>query len=101
MATVLLQAFDRCEGGLDPPDGIAQAKPAEFPRAGDGQKIEPDVGGRCAMGYQRFRIFLEIVRRQHAVRRGDESLKKPPCPAGNHAQDFPVVRRGFQLIFQL
>ena len=39
---------------------------------------------RCAR--HRRRIFLEIVRRQHVIRRRDEGLEEPPGPARDQPQ---------------
>src|SRR5207248_364206 len=62
--------------------GVERAQPAEIVRGNDRQKIESNVGWRCSMGQLGFRLFLEVVRRKHAILRGNESLEEAPGAAG-------------------
>jgi hypothetical protein len=66
---------ERC---LETLDGIARAYPSEVAGAHRRQEVKPEVGGRGAMRQHRSGVLLEIVRRQHAIFGGDESLEVPP-----------------------
>ena len=64
-----LQPFHRGERRFEALDRLERADPAEVARGDRRQKIEADIGGRGPVRDDRARILLEVVRRQHVVRR--------------------------------
>ena len=58
-----LEAAHRRKGCLQPFDGIEAADPAEIARGDRRSQVEPDVGRRRAVGEDRFRVLLQVVRR--------------------------------------
>ena len=74
-----LQRLVQTGGGLGGPD------PAHVMRHRHGKKVQPDIGGRGAVGHLRARGFLEIVGRQEIVLLGHEGLEEPP----GLARDLP------------
>jgi hypothetical protein len=76
-----LQASDRRDGPA----------PAEIAGAHRRQQIKADIGGRGPMRQHRGRVLLEIVRRQHVVRRGHESLEEAPGAPRRQPQDAGVA----------
>ena len=98
MALALLHLLDGRERRLDPGERVDKTEPAEFPGAGGRQQIKTDVGGRRPVRDDRFRIFLEVVGRQHVVARPDEGFEKRPGPARHDTQRQPVFGRRRQFI---
>ena len=68
-----------------------RADPAEIVRGDGGEKIQPEVGGRCAMGHDRCRLFLKIIGRKGMVFWADKGLEEPPGPARGQAQRTSVI----------
>ena len=64
--------------------------PAEIAGGEHRKEIETDIGRRCPVGDDRFRIFLEIVGRQMVIVGGDERLEETPRPPCDFAQGFCV-----------
>ena len=60
--------------------------PAEVARADRRQEIEAEIGRRGPMRDDRLRVLLEVVRRQHVVRRRDEGLEEAPGAPRDQAQ---------------
>ena len=54
--------------------------PPEVVRGEDREQIQPEVGGRGAMGHDRSRLFLKIVGGKRVVFWADEGLEEPPGP---------------------
>ncbi len=86
MPAKALQPAHCAEGGFQPLDGFDHAGPAEIMGRQDREQIKPDIGGRGAMGDDRLRFFLEIIRRQHVVFRPDELLEEFPGPPRDEPQ---------------
>ncbi len=96
VAPEALEAEQRGQGGLQAVEGLEDAEPAEVARRDDGEQVEPDVGGRRAMGDGGLRILLEVVGREEGVVRPDEGLEEAPGPAGRRAEDL-ALREGEDL----
>ena len=64
--------------------------PSEVAGADRGEKIEAEIGGRGPVGEYGLWVFLEIVRRQHVVRRRDEGLEVAPGTARDQPQGARV-----------
>ena len=81
VATETLEAVHRSERGFEPLDCSHGAEPAEIVRRDGGEEIQPEVGGRRAVGHDWCRLFLEIVGRKGVVFRADKGLEEPPGSA--------------------
>ena len=75
-----LEAVHGAERRFEPLDCVHRADPPEIVRGDDGEQIQPEVGGRGAMGHDRCRLFLKIVGRKRVVFRADKGLEEPPSP---------------------
>ena len=69
---------------------VQNAQPAEIMRGNFGKKIEADIRRRCAMGDNRFGIFLKIIRRKKVLLSGDECFEEAPSAARDSAQGASV-----------
>ncbi len=78
MAAEALQLLHCREGRFEALHRTLRSKPAEIARRDNGQQIKAHIGRRGAVGDDRPGIFLEIVRRQHVVFRGDEFFEEAP-----------------------
>ena len=81
MTTETLEAVHRAERGFEPLDCGHGAEPAEIVRGDGGEEIQPEVGGRRAVGHDRCRLFLKIVGRKGVVLGADKGLEESPGPA--------------------
>ena len=90
MAAISLELRHRRHRRLEPLDRVERARPAEVVRARRREEIEAEIGGRRAAGENRRRLFLEIVRRKHVVRGGDEGLEIAPGAPRDQPQRAPV-----------
>ena len=54
------------------------------------EKIKTEIGRRRAVGENRLRILLKIIRRKHVVFRRNECLKEMPGAPGGEAQALPL-----------
>ena len=81
VTTETFEAVHRSERGFEPLDCGHGAEPAEIVRGDGGEEIQPEVGGRRAVGHDWCRLFLEIVGRKGVVFRADKGLEEPPGPA--------------------
>ena len=81
VTTEPLQAVHRAERGFEPLDRGQGAEPSEIVRGDGGEEIQPEVGGRRAVGHDRCRLFLKIVGRQGVVLGADKGLEEAPGPA--------------------
>ncbi len=97
MTPEALHLVHRLERRFETFDSVDRTQPAEVPRRDDGEKIKPDICGRCAVGENRTWFFLEIVGREHLVRAGDKSLKKAPIAPRNQPQLARVALRNRQV----
>ena len=91
---VPLEARERLHGRdrrFQPLDGLGRAGPAEVAGRDRGEQIESHVGGRRPVRDNRLRVFLEIVGRQHVVRRRHERLEEAPGSPRDEAQILPVL----------
>ena len=79
------------------PDRIARCDPTEVAGAGDREKIEAEIGRRGAVGDDRDRILLEIVRRQHVDRLGHEGLEITPRASGGQSEETGISDRKAQI----
>src|SRR5260221_11864595 len=85
MAPEALHPVQGLERRFETFNSVVSPQPAEVPRRDDGEKIKPDICGRCGVGENRTWFFLEIVVREHLVRAGDKSLKKAPIAPRNQS----------------
>ena len=81
VTTETLEAVHRSERGFEPFDCSHGAEPAEIVRGDGGEEIQPEVGGRRAVGHDRCWLFLEIVGRKGVVFGADKGLKESPGSA--------------------
>src|SRR5579864_6832756 len=81
MAAEALQATHRRERCFQPLNGLVRPHPSEVAGAYRGEKVEAEIGRRGPAGEYGPWVFLEIVRRQHVVRRRDEGLEVAPRTA--------------------
>ena len=88
-----LEAVHGAERRFEPLDCGHGADPPEIVRGDGGEQIQPEVGGRRAVGHDRCRLFLEIVGRKGVVFRADEGLEEPPGPARGQPQRTSVICR--------
>src|SRR5581483_9032178 len=92
------QAPQCCKGRFQALYGFDRSGPAEIPGGNSRQEIEPDIGGRRPRRNDRFWILLEIVRREHVLGGGHESLEESPSPARDQAQRLRIVIRSDDLL---
>src|SRR5207245_5237304 len=71
MATKALESVHRCESRFQALDSLSRPGPSEVAGADCGEKIEAEIGGRGPVGEYWLWIFLEVVRRPHAVGQRD------------------------------
>ena len=81
VTTETLEAVHRSERSFEPLDCSHGAEPAEIVRSDGGEEIQPEVGGRRAVGHDWCWLFLEIVGRKGVVFRADKGLEEPPGSA--------------------
>jgi len=86
MAAKPLQPLHRREGRLEALHRLGGADPAELAGSSRRQEQQTEIGRRCAMRHDGTGRLLEVVRRQHVVRLGDERLEEAPGLACNEAQ---------------
>ena len=80
VTTETLEAIHRFERGFEPLDCSHGAEPAEIVRSDGGEEIQPEVGGRRAVGHDWCWLFLKIVGRKGVVFWADKGLEEPPGP---------------------
>ena len=71
---------------LQPFGGAGAPEPAHVLRHGDGQKVEPDIGGRGSVRHGGAGRFLEIVGREEVVLGRDEGFEEAPGAPRDLAQ---------------
>ena len=81
VTTETLEAVHRSERSFEPLDCSYGAEPAEIVRSDGGEEIQPEVGGRRAVGHDWCWLFLEIVGRKGVVFWADKGLEEPPGSA--------------------
>ena len=81
VTTETLEAVHRSERGFEPLDCSHGAEPAEIVRRDGGEEIQPEVGGRRAVGHHWCRFFLEVIGRKGVVFWADKGLEEPPGSA--------------------
>ena len=81
-----LQPLHRREGGFKALHRLGGADPAELAGSGRRKEQQTEIGRRRAMRHDGRRRLLEVVRRQHVVRFGDERLEEAPGLPRNEAQ---------------
>ena len=81
-----LQAAHRRERRFQSLDGLQRAGPAKVAGADRRQQVQAEIGGRGAMGQNRPRVLLEVVRRQHVVVRRNERLEVAPGAPRDQSQ---------------
>jgi hypothetical protein len=77
---------------LQPQGSLRAPDPAHVLRHRQGQKVQADTGGRCALRHLGARGFLKVVRRQEMVLPGHEGLEVPPGLARNLPQPRDLGR---------
>ncbi|MCY1500932.1 hypothetical protein D9M68_349900 [compost metagenome] len=85
VAAILRQAVDGGDRLLQPVDRLLEADPAEITCRHHRQQVDADIGRRGALGQDRLRRFLEVVRRQEVLLGGHEGLEITPGAPGNQA----------------
>ncbi len=85
------QARQRLQRVLDALEQLGQREIAQVMGRQGGEQVQPDIGGRGPMGHFPFGSFLEIVRRQEVVLRGDELFKEAPGLACRQAECLPLL----------
>jgi len=78
---VAAEALERSHGGqrrFEALDGLERADPAEVAGGDRRQQQQAEIGRRRPVSDDGIRILLEVVRWQHVVGLGDESLEEPP-----------------------
>ena len=86
MTAKALQAAHRRERRFQSLDGLQRAGPAEVAGADRRQQVQAEIGGRGAMGQNRPRVLLKVVRRQHVVVRSNERLEVAPGAPRDQSQ---------------
>ena len=94
---LMFEVPGRGHGGLQAIDRLAVTDPAEIAGTDHGEEIQTDVGRRGPMRDPRFRILLEVVRRQVQLVSGHERLEETPGAAGHQPQlsQVPLVGEQF------
>ncbi len=80
VAPKTLEAVHSAKRRFEPLDCGHRTDPPEIVRSDDGEQIQPEVGGRGAMGHDGRRLFLEIVGRKRVVFEADEGFEEAPSP---------------------
>ena len=93
VAPEALEAAHAGQCRFEPLDGFERPEPAEVPRGGRREQIEPDVGGRGTMGHDRLGVFLEIVGRQVVVGGAHECFEEAPRAARHRTENPGLARR--------
>jgi hypothetical protein len=91
VTTAQRQSLHARQGCLQPIDRVEHADPAEIVGAGHADQVQTQIRRRSPVCHSRFRILLEIVRRQHIVFGGHIGFEVAPGPASDPAQ-LRVVR---------
>src|SRR4029453_2875896 len=81
VTTETLKAVHRSERGFEPLDCRHGAEPGENVRSDGREEIQPEVGGRRAVGHDWCRLFLKIIGRKGVVFWANKGLEEPPGPA--------------------
>ena len=92
MAVVLVQTVNAAQRGVQARDQVGGGDPAKLACTGDGQQVQPDVGGRCAVGHRAFRRHLQVVGRQKMIVGAYQFFKELPGLAGQLIGIFLFVR---------
>ena len=87
MAAVALECRHGRERVCRALDELAGLDVAEVVGRQIGQQSEPHVGRRSAVRDHRYRMFLEVVRRQPMIFGADEGFEKCPRPARQFLQE--------------
>src|SRR5205814_5839590 len=79
MTAKALQAAHRRERRFQSLDGLQRAGPAEVAGADRRQQVQAEIGGRGAMGQNRPRVLLKVVRRSEEHTSELQSLRHLVC----------------------
>ena len=93
VAVEQIHAAHRRQRGFQALNGFHGAQPPEITRGNRGEKIQPHIGRRRAVGYDGFRVFLKIIGRKCVIRGTDKRLEEAPRPACNQSKSPPIGRR--------
>ena len=93
VAVEQLQAAHGRQRGFQPLNGLHGAQPPEITRGNRGEKIQPHIGRRRAVGDDGFRLFLKIIGRKRVIRGTNKRLEEAPRPACNQSKSPPIGRR--------
>ena len=88
---MFVQTINAVQRGIQARDQVGGGDPAKFACTADSQQVQPDVGGRRAMGHRAFRRHLQVVRRQKMIISTHQFFKELPSLAGQLVSVFLFV----------